>query len=55
MVNIPHGPMKRMKELTGAYTIWLDQDLLTVINTETNGVVHQRHQLNYIDAKYKIN
>ena len=55
LVGMHLGSMERMKDTTEAHTIWQDQDFLTVINTQTNGSVYQRHHQKYIDAKYTVN
>ena len=44
-----------MKGTNEAYTTWLDQAFLKVINMKTNGVVQQKHKLNYIHSKYTVN
>ena len=50
-----HGSNERMKDITEAFTPWLDQVFLTVINMKTNGDVYQKHQHNYIDEIYIVN
>ena len=46
--------MEKIKDTTESYTTWLEQILFTVINMKTNSVVYQKHQLNYIDAKFTV-
>ena len=43
--------MEKMSNTTEAYITWLYQVLLTVINKETNGVVHHKYKMNNIDTK----
>ena len=39
--------MEIIKDTTEAFTAWLEQVLLTVINMKTNGAMQQKHKQNY--------
>ena len=45
---------RKNKKTIKAYTTWLEQVLLIVLNMKTNSVVKYKHQLNFIDAKCTV-
>ena len=47
---VHHVSVEIIKGTTEAFTTWLEQYFLTLINLKTNGAVHQKHQKKSIDA-----
>ena len=43
-----------MKDTTEEFTVWLDQDFLTVINVKTHFAVQNIHHQKLIDASYIV-
>ena len=54
LVVMHHSSAERMKDTTGTFTTWQEQEFLTAINIQINGVVQQRCQKKSIYANYTV-